>query len=363
MLTGPEQLAWLTALFNAFSPAEFRELLLHRLNDRVDNYGEENATARARMGQVIDAYSRRGWEPKLIAAAIEARPGDAELVRLASEKGAAVAPPQVQVERLIRDTNSFLDIGPWLEKAGAVQVCVCRIEIDVERGGRLFGTGFLIGPDLVVTNYHVMECVVANEDGEAQYKGPRATADQAVCRFDYKVLSNGARNPGVVYSLAKQWRVALSPNNPPGQEPGISQLDLAVVRLAKPAGSLPVGATTASGDPRGQIALPAVDTRHSFEPNTPLFMIQHPEGDPLKLALESDAILSLRADRARVRYRTNSEPGSSGSPCFDENWNLVAVHHAGDPNYARTAEFNEGIPIDTVVDFLIAQGLRDQVGV
>ena len=363
MLTGPEQLEWLTALSNAFSPAEFRELLLHRLNDRVDNYGEENATARARIGQVIDAYSRRGWEARLIAAAIEARPGNGELVRLASQKGAAAAPPQVQVERLVKDTNSFLEIVPWLEKAGAVQVCVCRIEIDVERGGRLFGTGFLIGPDLVVTNYHVIECVVANEDGDTSYKGPRATADKVDCRFDYKVLSNGARNIGVAYGLSKRWRVALSPNNPPGQEAGLSHLDVAVLRLDKPAGSLPVGATTASGDSRGQIALPAVGIRHSFQPHTPLFMIQHPEGDPLKLALESDAIMSLRPDRSRVRYRTNSQPGSSGSPCFDENWNLVAVHHAGDPNYARAAEFNEGIPIDTVVDFLIGQGVRDQVGV
>ena len=41
---------------------------------------------------------------------------------------------------------------------------------------------------------------------------------------------------------------------------------------------------------------------------------QHPEGTPLKLALDTEAVISLNANNTRVLYSTNTEPGSSGSP-------------------------------------------------
>jgi V8-like Glu-specific endopeptidase len=31
-----------------------------------------------------------------------------------------------------------------------------------------------------------------------------------------------------------------------------------------------------------------------------------------------------------VRYAVNTEPGTSGSPVFDKDWRLVALHHLGD---------------------------------
>ena len=67
----------------------------------------------------------------------------------------------------------------------------------------------------------------------------------------------------------------------------------------------------------------------------------------------------MNANRSRVRYSTNTESGSSGSPCFDQNWNLVALHHGGDPNFdvGHRPEFNEGIPVDAIVTFLNRQGL------
>jgi V8-like Glu-specific endopeptidase len=53
----------------------------------------------------------------------------------------------------------------------------------------------------------------------------------------------------------------------------------------------------------------------------------------------------------RVRYRTNTEGGSSGSPCFDADWNLIALHHLGDPNFS-TPTYNQGIPFTAIVDLL-----------
>ena len=220
----------------------------------------------------------------------------------------------------------------------------------------MFGTGFLIAADLVMTNFHVMQPVVAVEDGDASYRGPRARAVDVVCRFDYKVLASGATNEGTAFKLAQGWRVALSPNEPNTRQPTSDELDFAILRLAEPAGTLSVGNKPAApGDQRGWIALPAADIRPDFTPHSPLFIIQHPEAEPLKLALDNDAIQSVDPGRTRVRYSTNTEPGSSGSPCFDQNWNLIALHHSGDRELTPT--YNEGIPIDTIVDYLTRHGV------
>jgi hypothetical protein len=57
----------------------------------------------------------------------------------------------------------------------------------------------------------------------------------------------------------------------------------------------------------------------------------------------------------RLRYDTNTEGGSSGSPCLDAKLNLVALHHGGDPDTGRLAQYNQGIPIDRIVSHLAAR--------
>jgi hypothetical protein len=94
-----------------------------------------------------------------------------------------------------------------------------------------------------------------------------------------------------------------------------------------------------------------------------LFIVQHPKGDPLQLALDTDAVIGMNANSTRVQYGTNTLPGSSGSPCFDRDWNLVALHHSGDPDFdpAHKAEYNEGIPFSAIRALLAQRGLEDQL--
>ena len=368
MLSGPEQLEWRDALFDAFTDVELTALLRYRLNDRIDRYIKIGTAWEAGIGDLVDAYSRRDREDLLIAMAIEARPRNAVLLRLASRQGAtsvlerdnSLLEPN-NLERLVQESNSFLDLERWLQAAGMLQVCVCRVEIPVQDGGTVFGTGFLIAADLVMTNWHVVRCIAAVEDNDASYPGPRATASNALCRFDYKVLRNGTTNLGTTVPFARDWRVLLSPNNPPGTDPQPNQLDCAIVRLQNPVGKMVVGATPgAPGDLRGWIRLTNSGTDPNFKPNSPLFIIQHPSAQPIKLALSTNALQSVNANRTRVRYLTNTEAGSSGSPCFDQNWNLIALHHAGDPNFepGHRPEFNEGVPMNAIVTLLQERGLN-----
>jgi V8-like Glu-specific endopeptidase len=67
-----------------------------------------------------------------------------------------------------------------------------------------------------------------------------------------------------------------------------------------------------------------------------------------------DDNLLLDHDGVRVHYRAPTEPGSSGSPVLDRQWELIALHHAGRPSMPKlhgsneTYAANEGIAIAAI---------------
>lgn len=349
MMTGPEKLAWREAFLNAFDENEWDDILL-RLDDRRSRYYSNADPLEQRIGKVIDAYARQNRQGRLIARVIEARSDTPELLALARPSRATPFQDEAVLERIVKTSNLFQNAAVWLQKAGALAVCVCRIEIPLEEG-MSYGTGFLIGSDLILTNYHVMEPVFPRANGEAGEGDP----SKVICRFDYKVLSDGTKYSGTEFSLAPEWRVAHSVNNPPGESPTGAQLDFALIRLSKPAGKLPVGKLDAQGSARGWIPLPKHNAGTRPATGATIIILQHPEGEPLKLAFDTNAMLPSEPGAVRVRYTTNTDAGSSGSPCFDANLNLVALHHSGDGRVV--AQYNEGIPIDLVVGSLVATGL------
>ena len=86
------------------------------------------------------------------------------------------------------------------------------------------------------------------------------------------------------------------------------------------------------------------------------------DGKPLKLAVDTESVIEMNAIQNRVRYATNTEAGSSGSPVFDLDWNLVALHHFGDPAYDHPPAYNQGVPIDKIRDRIVKCGRGDALG-
>jgi hypothetical protein len=96
------------------------------------------------------------------------------------------------------------------------------------------------------------------------------------------------------------------------------------------------------------------DVIHGSPPPTSLFLIGHPAGGEIAFSLEDN--LFIAANNRVVHYRTPTEPGSSGSPVFDDiGWQVVALHHSGsqtlkqldDPE--KRYEANEGIKIRAIL--------------
>ncbi|MEZ4712296.1 MAG: trypsin-like peptidase domain-containing protein [Caldilineaceae bacterium] len=354
-LTGRQFQQFSQVLREAFTLQRFDMMLRFRLDRNREDLALGDDYEEIAF-KVIDRSQREGWTAKLLLAAREANPSNDQLLAFAQQFGVAPdnTPPRAELEKLINQANSYLDIAKWRTKLGEIETRVCRVEIQ----GDAAGTGFLVGPRAVLTNYHVVKGII---DGNG------APADVQV-RFDYKRLSDGTTlSAGKVYAVdGANWLADYTIYDPVDLQPmpkvgavDPTHLDYALLQIDGEPGGEPVGATAdPQAAPRGWIEIP--EAEHDFVANPALYIVQHPKGAPLKLAIDSEAVTGLDANRTRVYYRTNTEPGSSGSPCFDQNWDLVALHHSGDPNDIPIA--NEGIPIRRVAEMIVSRGFGHLLG-
>ena len=257
-------------------------------------------------------------------------------------------PTKAAAPGLQRNVTSLekLDLHIWIEKLARIERRVCRVECN----GNAAGTGFLVGPNVVLTNWHVVQDAV--QGGDVEFVS---------CHFDYYRFVNNARNLGVSVAVASDGCVSRRPyssaektNTPDRPEPTQDELDYALLRLTEP-----IGSKDANGQTRGWIALP--NTAVPLAEGAPLLIVQHPDGAPLKLALDTNAVIRLNDGQTRLLYSTNTEAGSSGSPCFDIKWNLAALHQYGDPAW-QNPKFNQGVPVHLIRQKIASDGFAELLG-
>ncbi|MBN9519919.1 trypsin-like peptidase domain-containing protein [bacterium] len=344
-----------SAFEEAFDKVDLREMLKKRLSLNL-----ASLSGAERWGTIVldvfEWFERRGRTTDLIRTGYEFNPTHPAmraiydkygLTGVILQKGGTatepVKPAEGGFEKTIKNRLPQLDFSVWRTQMTQVEGRVCRVEIN----GNPAGTGFLVGPDAVLTNYHVLESVLTGD----------TPATKVACRFDYKLLAEKSKVEGLVVPLhPTEWSLDNSPYSPAEKTrtpdtppPTGDQLDYALVRLAERVGEkafTPKGG--AEAQTRGWLSLPTTPT--AFTKDMPLMIVQHPDGGPLKLAVDTESVIGEVADGLRVRYRTNTEPGSSGAPVFDLTWNLVALHHLGDPAADLPPTYNQGIPLNKIRD-------------
>lgn len=180
------------------------------------------------------------------------------------------------------------------------------------------GTGFMITSDLFMTNNHMFvgqdKRVATPMDGDG------------LAKFNYDQDINGKCSQTKQYKTVpeKFFTASLS-------------LDYAVVALEG-----------APGTEWGTIQLPGPDV--TIEVDDEVFIIQHPDGGPKQIAMSGNEVAYV--DDTIVQYTTDTLPGASGSPVFDWEWQLVALHHAGgdlpEPLTGDIYFRNEGIRLSAI---------------
>jgi len=221
-------------------------------------------------------------------------------------------------ERLIED-NDLLPVW-FLERGVDIQKAVARVVLTrSHRGlaqGRGWGTGFMISPSFFLTNNHVVSDKEFMTKFRVQFNYQLDFTGVEQLTESFQPIANNVfhTNKALDYSL-----IQLEKNNQHGSE-------------------LP-------GERWGYIPLNAAPL---FYNNQHFNIIQHPSGRLKEISLQDNEISQLRVNA--VRYTGDTEPGSSGSPVFNNLWELVALHHAGGEKDATGKWINnQGIRIDRIV--------------
>jgi hypothetical protein len=364
-LTGTQREQLQQALLSAFPGAgPLAMMVSFKLNENLAIVAGSGPLGEVAFNLIIWAEAQ-GKLVDLINGAHEQVPGNPKLLAFAREHlPQYVPPPRQELESIIVKGNSFLDVAQWRTRLMEVEGQVCRVEIAANLG-TVYGTGFLVGRDVVMTNYHVVEAIILGAKGQTTAKGLAAQPGDVVLRFDYKRLADGTTlHPGTEFRLtAGEWLIDASPPGPAaGSAP--DQLDYALLRVqSAPGDQLPGGQQAAA--PAAKRGWVRTDTpAYAFAVGSPLYIMQHPEGAPLQLAIDTEAVVGTTDDGRRVRYQTNTLKGSSGSPCFNKDWQLVAIHHRGDPNFdaGQLPSYNQGIPISAIRDLVTQRGLAAELG-
>lgn len=208
-----------------------------------------------------------------------------------------VQPSPVEYERLL-GTNDLVDEF-YLERALLSAHPVCRISLREGSGHeRGCATGFMISPRLMLTNHHVF--------GSAEEAAP------SIAEFNYKLDIAGRPEASYIFQL-----------RPDQYFYNDETLDFAVVA---------VEARSLQGEKSledfGYLRLIAQSGKVLL--NEWITIIQHPGGARRQFAIRENQCVA-DSDPQVIWYMSDTAQGSSGSPVFNDSYQLVALHHAGVP--------------------------------
>jgi V8-like Glu-specific endopeptidase len=118
-------------------------------------------------------------------------------------------------------------------------------------------------------------------------------------------------------------------------------------------GNLDVTIVTLRNLKKGYPALALAATLPLVDGKTRAFVVGHPRGAGLQISLHDSVLLDVCDDKRLIHYRTPTDPGSSGSPVFNSEFNVIALHHAGSHDAPRlhgagSYEANEGIALGAI---------------
>lgn len=196
------------------------------------------------------------------------------------------------------------DVGKLQQGLNLAAQAVCKITFAdatiPTRGDRSAtgsGTGVLIAPGFVLTNYHVLSLQAGADLNEIAQSA----------KFEFGYVSNQASavtNTTILTAVGTKAVVAFS---------CVEELDYVVIQLS----------------PQADLAIRPVPLNVTAKllPRSPLHILQHPAGEEMKVSLSNNGVVKINEEKGLVLYVNQTKDGSSGSPCFDDDWRLVALHH------------------------------------
>lgn len=250
--------------------------------------------------------------------------------------------PVTELQKMLNPNDGFQD--PMLLNTALSRHIsqICLLEID---NSQSLGSGFLVGPNAIITSWHVIHSLLDQKSG----KPKPGSGKQIKVRFDH--VTN-ARKQEVIHVYKDEWLLHQSPchTSELSQNNGVTtsnfsndslvdSLDFAIIALA-----------SCPGHERGFVDLgrakvPAADSAG--------YVLQHPEAFEQRIAQGDFEGFRPGTDEQRLLYSINTLKGSSGGMIVDSEHNFIGLHQGAVPEPINGLTMNTGI---------LGRAIHDNVG-
>ena len=248
------------------------------------------------------------------------------------------------LERIIGKSRDFLFVE-FLEQAVHACKSVGRIVTKLGPGRVGYGTGFMVSPRLLLTNHHVLDSAATALKSMVEFGFQRDRRGKELARRSFKL------DPGVFFLNDKG-------------------LDFALVAVA----------TGADLSLKEYGWCPLIGEPGKIVAGEPINIIQHPKGEIKQVVVRENRLVDpFEGAELFYHYQADTEPGSSGSPVFNDQWEVVALHHSGVPQRNKKGELmdrdggvwrkgddptrlawvaNEGVRVSKLLAFMVKAKVR-----
>ena len=234
------------------------------------------------------------------------------LTRLKFSVNSSIETPQDALEK-IRNGNTLTSISSLLRgfEAGQSVGLIFNSQKDFDNSAE--GTGFMIAPNILITNNHVINSI-------EQAKSFRL-------RMNYQRDLDGQIDPFFEFDFLPEKYFVTD-----------EHLDFTIISV-KPR------------DITGKINLDEFGYLKMFEASGKITkdefaaIIQHPDGKPKQTSFFKNKVEYVD-DKEFITYSTDTSNGSSGSPVFNYDWVVFALHHSGIPSSIDEVRGNSANEID-----------------
>lgn len=229
-------------------------------------------------------------------------------------------------ERIQGRSTDFVGVS-FIELAKAASGTVGRV---IHNNGNPIGSGFMISDSLFLTNNHVIL--------------DKSKSKNLQIEFNYEMDYNENPKPVSRFSLDADTFFLSSPE---------SELDFTIIAIGKK--------INGQRDLSDFGYCPLLDSDDKHVLSEFVNIIQHPGGDYKQIVIRENRIVTRLENF--LHYVADTEEGSSGSPVFNDQWEVIALHHWGGPSMESgpdgselNKDINEGIRISRIVSKLKSSG-------
>ena len=227
----------------------------------------------------------------------------------------ALADPPGRPRKIV-GTEDFLAVG-YLAAGVRAARAVGRVVIREDGQVAGFGTGSLVSASLLLTNHHVLPSADVAEGSSVEFSFEDGLDGQPLTPVTLDL------DPGRFFMADEDLDFALVAVDATPEQ----LADFGFNRLREDEADAAVGRFVT--------------------------IVQHPRGEKKQIALRENRIVDVLD--AFLHYEADTEPGSSGSPVFDDVWEVIALHHASvrAPDHSELGGFvNEGIRVSSLRAFV-----------